>query len=151
MAFDIGVDFEAERRDLNLDADRPWADPGDLDEEGVEEAEDFASEQESEMRDLMRAMVVGKRGFGDAVRSFGTDSEPALRWRYWMAWRLWSTAQFKPAAVRVRALLSDSGRVLGEGHPLTAASAGLAGFIEQQYRGGLSPYWTPEIDIVFEA
>lgn len=147
MAFDIGVDFEAERRDLNLDADRPWADPGDLDEEGVEEAEDFASEQESEMRDLMRAMVVGKRGFGDAVRSFGTDSEPALLWRYWMAWRLWSTAQFKPAAVRVRALLSDSGRVLGEGHPLTAASAGLAGFIEQQYRGGLSPYWTPEIDI----
>jgi hypothetical protein len=39
-----------------LSPNRPWNDPGQLDDDGIQKANDDAAEQKSEMADLMQAV-----------------------------------------------------------------------------------------------
>lgn len=125
IAADVIVDLEIEKSGGQLDPDRPWADPGDLDEDGLAALEDGVAEERSEQADLMAGVVEAKREMGRTLRADGPYAVTHLTSRLDLAERLWRGHQFDSARARTEPLIADSVAHLGDDHSVTGAARNL--------------------------
>ncbi len=141
IAFNLLVDMESENLGLDLSPERSWDDTGNLDDDAVERVADRADEERSEHAELMDNVVAAKKALSQSARTLGNDAYQTLLWRYYLAWWFWNGHEFAPGGRRTKRLIDDCVRLLGEEHPLTAASRDLLYYIDTQTWRGCPLFW----------
>lgn len=119
------IEFEIEDRGLEFDPERPWGDPGSLDEDGRDSVAEHAAEIRAELEDSMAAVVNAKKSVGQAIRESGTASRGCLSRRYEVAHTLWRSHEFDSARAWAEPLITECSTLLGDDDPLTQAARSL--------------------------
>ncbi len=134
VANELLIEFEIEDTDGEWDSDRPWGDPGSLDEDSKAHVAEGVATELARLDAALAAVVEAKKAVVQALRDFGDGSQPYLGRRYELAHTLWRHQEFDAARARTEPLIAECSTLLGDDHPLTQAARSLLVVIDQRLR-----------------
>ncbi|OBK39776.1 hypothetical protein A5658_23705 [Mycobacterium sp. 1245111.1] len=134
VSHELLIEFEMEDRDLEFDPERPWGDPGSLDEDGKDNVAEQTADLRAALEGSMNAVVDAKKALWQAIREAGTASRTYLSRRYELAHALWRGHEFDSARAWVEPLITECSSLLGDDDPLThAAHSLLTAILERRW------------------
>ncbi len=132
VANELLIEFEIEDTDSEWDPDRPWGDPGSLDEDGKAHVSEGVATELARLDDALAIVIAAKKAVLQAFRDFGDGSASYLGRRYELAHTLWRVHEFEAARAWTDPLITECVALLGEDHPLTEAARSLLVVIDQR-------------------
>ncbi len=132
VATELLIEFEIEDTDGEWDPDRPWGDPGSLDEDGKAHVAEGVATELARSEAAIATVIAAKTAVSQALRDFGDGSQSYLGRRYELAHTLWRVHEFEAARARTEPLITECSTLLGDDHPLTQAARSLLVVIEER-------------------